>query len=104
MESTIIRPIISEKSLALASRGWFTFQAALLTTKYQIADAVEKLYKVAVIDVRTIAMHGKMQRSGKRRTLLRKSNWKKALVKLGKGQKIDAFEVSTEAPVPEVKK
>ena len=97
MKQIINRPIISEKSLSLASRGWYTFAVNLASNKAVIAQSVGDLYKVAVLDVRTIVMHGKEQRHGKRSQKVRGSDWKKALVRLKAGQKIDAFEVSGEA-------
>ena len=97
MKQIINRPIISEKSLSLASRGWYTFAVAVASNKAVIAESVGNLYKVNVTDVRTIVMPGKEQRHGKRSKKVRGSDWKKALVRLKAGQKIDAFEVSGEA-------
>ncbi len=97
----IRRPIITEKSLSLAGRGWYTFAADVRARKEDIASDIAKLYAVNVVAVRTISMHGKMRRSGKRMTMTKKSDWKKALVMLKSGQKIDAFEVTKE-PEPNV--
>jgi len=103
--NTIIRPLISEKTLVLASQGWYTFVVDLQAEKKEIASTVSSLYKVTVTDVRTIHMHGKMRRTGKKMTYSKKSDWKKAMVQLAKGQKIDAFEVTsqeTEKPAQKV--
>lgn len=97
MKQIVIRPVITEKSLQFAGRGWYTFAVALASNKAVIAAAVGDLYKVNVIDVRTIVMHGKEQKHGKRSQKVRESDWKKALVRLKSGQKIDAFEVTGEA-------
>ena len=51
---------------------------------------------MTVTDVKTAIMHGKERRTGRARLLVRKSDWKKAFVKLGKGQTIAAFEVTQE--------
>lgn len=106
MEQIVIRPIITEKSLALAGKGLYTFAVNPKKNKPQIADAVNNLYKVTVTGVSTISMHGKTRRSGRKMTLVTKPNWKKAIVTLVKGQKIDAFEVTKqeEEKKPEVKK
>lgn len=96
MKQFIIKPVISEKSLSLASQGWYTFAVALASNKGAIAQSVGNLYKVTVTDVRTIVMHGKEQRHGKRSKKVRGSDWKKALVHLKAGQKIDAFEVTSQ--------
>lgn len=90
------RPLLTEKTLALANKGWYTFAVDKLARKEQIAKDVEKNYKVKVTQVRTIAMHGKVRRSGKRMLTVRKPDWKKALVTLAKGQTIEAFTVVPE--------
>ena len=96
MNRIIVRPIITEKSLSLASRGWYSFAVKEASNKYEIAQAIRELYKVTVEGVRTMIMHGKEHRSGKRQKKIAKSDWKKALVHLKVGQKIDAFEVTGE--------
>lgn len=96
MKHIITKPVITEKSLKLASRGWYTFAAAVASSKPQIAQAIHDVYGVTVVDVRTLIMHGKERRAGKRMKRVRRSDWKKALVRLKEGQKIDAFEVTGE--------
>lgn len=95
MKQIVTRPVITEKSLQYAGRGWYTFAVALASNKAVIAEAIGNLYKVNVTDVRTIIMHGKEQKHGKRSQKVRQSDWKKALVRLKTGQKIDAFEVTS---------
>jgi len=58
--------------------------------KIQIRQAVEKLFKVKVLSVRTMNVTGKKKRLGK--FLGRKSDWKKAIVKLREGDRIEFFE------------
>lgn len=96
MKHVITRPLITEKSLSLAAHGWYSFAADLLATKQSIGRAVQDLYKVSVVSVRTCIMHGKSHRVGRRSQPIRKSNWKKALVRLKEGQTISAFEVTKE--------
>jgi len=99
MTQALTRPLITEKTLTYAARGWYTFVVNIESDKKKIATAISKYYKVTVTDIRTATMHGKMRRTGKRQTHVKKSDWKKAMVKLAKGQTIDAFEVTTsEAP------
>lgn len=87
----IKRPIISEKSTALAEVGGrYAFEVALQANKQEIRDAVQSLFNVKVQQVRTMVMHGKMKRVGRFET--KRSNWKKALVTLAEGQKIDFFQ------------
>lgn len=92
MKRIIIKPVITEKSLSKAAAGWYTFAAHEASQKPVIAKAIEDLYKVDVTDVRTMIMHGKERRTGKRMKRVRRSDWKKALVRLKAGQKIDAYE------------
>ena len=87
----IKRTVISEKSTALAEvAGRYVFEVANQATKPEIKDAVQRLFSVKVRDVRTMMMHGKVKRRGSTET--KKSNWKKAIVTLGVGQKIEFFE------------
>lgn len=87
----IRRPIISEKSTALAEIGnRYVFEVALRSNKIEIKDAVQRLFSVKVTDVRTMVMHGKVKRVGRFET--KRANWKKALVTLSEGQKIDFFQ------------
>lgn len=100
MHDLFIQPFITEKTLILATHGWYTFRLPKRNAKAIIAEAIENLYKVNVINVRTISVHGKMKRVGKGMKRVRKPDWMKAMVLLKKGQKIDVFEVTQ----PEEKK
>lgn len=90
--NTIQRPLITEKTLSLAARGWYTFAVDAKARKEAIASAVKQLYKVDVTAVRTMVMHGKTKRVGRKSVSVKRPDWKKAFVQLKKGQKIDAFE------------
>jgi large subunit ribosomal protein L23 len=89
----IQRPIISEKSTALAEvASRYAFEVAVQANKYEIKEAVESIFKVNVLKVRTMIVHGKTKRTGRFET--KRSNWKKALVTLADGQKIDFFQTA----------
>jgi large subunit ribosomal protein L23 len=90
----IIRPILTEKTLALAARGWYTFAVALRARKEAVAQNIAKQYKVDVRSVRTIRMPEKTRRVGKVAKPFTVPAWKKALVSLKAGQTIDAFEAA----------
>lgn len=92
----LIQPLITEQSLAAANRGWYTFKTNRRADKVEIAQAIARYYKVDVKAVRTISMHGKVRRVGRARKMMRQSDWKKALVSLAPGQKIDAFEANSQ--------
>ena len=91
------KPLITEKTLLLASRGWYTFAVDEVASKPSIAQAINGAYKVNVLEVRTSMMHGKVRRVGKMSQHVKRPDWKKAMVKLKKGQKIDVFEVTPNA-------
>jgi len=83
-------PLISEKTTFLANvRNAYTFEVDKKADKGQIKAAIEKLYNVKVLDVRTVNVAGKPRRtrSGYKST----GEWKKAVVKLDENSKIDLF-------------
>jgi large subunit ribosomal protein L23 len=90
--NVIKRPVISEKSTALAEvANRYVFEVEASATKPEIKNAVEQLFKVKVKAVNTLVMHGKNKRSG--RFEFKRSNWKKAIITLSPGQKIELFQV-----------
>ena len=92
MESrgVIIRPVISEKSYALIAEGKYTFRVADRAHKTQIAQAVEEIFGVHVAAVRTSKVRSKPKRRGLSRGRTR--SWKKAIVQLAPGERIELFE------------
>jgi large subunit ribosomal protein L23 len=91
MEPTqvIIRPVISEKSSALADAGMYTFRVHDRAHKTQIRQAVEQLFDVKVLGVRTSSVKSKPKRRG--RIVGRSRQWKKAVVKVRPGDVIPIF-------------
>ncbi|MGB3976073.1 MAG: 50S ribosomal protein L23 [bacterium] len=84
-------PIMTEKTTAQkAESNSVTFKVHPNATKKDIQDAIATIFKVRVLEVRTINMRGKPKRMG--RFSGRKSHWKKAIVKLAQGEKIAYFE------------
>ena len=77
-EEIIIKPIITEKSNMGIQEGKYTFQVAKKATKVQIADSVEALFNVKVLDVNTMMVKGKEKRVGAHSG--RRPDWKKAIV------------------------
>lgn len=87
----IKRPIISEKSTALAEvAGRYAFEVALQANKFEIREAIQRLFNVHVREVRTLIVHGKVKRLGQ--GIVKRPNWKKAIVTLAEGQKIEFFQ------------
>ncbi|MBF0152418.1 MAG: 50S ribosomal protein L23 [Magnetococcales bacterium] len=84
-------PVVTEKSTMVMAKGnQVVFKVATWANKPQIKAAVEELFKVKVLEIQTLNMNGKEKRFGK--TAGRRSDWKKAIVRLAEGQSIDFFE------------
>ena len=91
MESTqvVIRPVISEKTFALAEAGKYTFRVHDDAHKTEVRQAIEQLFDVAVVDVRTAWVKSKPKRRGY--TSWKTRRWKKAIVQVRPGQTIPIF-------------
>jgi large subunit ribosomal protein L23 len=90
---TIIRPVVSEKSTVLGEQGKYVFEVAPGANKIQIKDAVEEAFankKVQVSSVNILHVTGKQRRRGRSVGMTRA--WKKAVVTLRAGQRLDLFE------------
>ncbi len=87
----IIRPIITEKASSLVENLQYTFEVDRRANKSEIKEAVEKIFNVNVVEVRTINVHRKAKRMQRYEGF--KSAYKKAIVRLVPGQTIDVFEV-----------
>ena len=88
---TIVRPLITEKSsAAYQERGEYAFEVHKDASKPQIRAAIEQLFGVKVTEVWTSNQRGKEKRMGK--TIGRRPDWKKAIVKLAPGDSIPIFE------------
>ena len=93
----ILRPVVSEKSIDESGRGKYTFAVHGEANKIQIKSAVEELYKkegVTVVAVNVLNTKSKEKRRGTRRGRIvgRTTPWRKAIVTLAPGQKIEFFE------------
>ncbi len=93
----ILRPVISEKSMDESGRGKYTFAVHVKANKIQIKAAIEELYKkenVTVVAVNVLSSKAKEKRRGTRRGRVvgHTSAWRKAVVTLAPGQKIEFFE------------
>jgi large subunit ribosomal protein L23 len=86
----IRQPIISEKSYALIAENKYTFRVHAHAHKTQIRAAVEEIFNVRVVDVRTMRLKPKPKRRGW--TTGRTRSWKKAIVELAPGERIELFE------------
>ena len=84
------RPLITEKNTLHQAQGRYTFEVADTANKQQIKQAVEAAFKVGVTTVNTMTVPGKKRRRGRREILT--PSWKKAIVTLRPGDKIEFFE------------
>jgi large subunit ribosomal protein L23 len=87
----IKKPLITEKgAIAQQESNQYFFAVDTRATKHDICDAVEGIFKVKVEKIRTMRVRGKYRRVGK--SMGRTSAWKKAIVTLGEGQRIEFLE------------
>ena len=87
----IKRPIDTEKTRYQAEEGKYTFEVDRRANKHQVKEAVEQIFDVEVLYVNVINVPAKRGRYG-RRMVTRKPAWKKAIVTLAPGERIDVFE------------
>ena len=86
----VVRPLITEKATHLSERhNAYTFEVNPLATKTEIKNAIEALFNVKVLDVRTQNRRGKMRRHRLKTGRMR--NWKKAIVALYEEYRIDFY-------------
>ncbi len=90
LEGVLRRPLITEKNTELMAIGQYTFEVDPDANKIQIRQAVEKTFNVKVKAVNTLNMPRKLRRRG--RTVGSVPGWKKAVVTLLAGERIDIFE------------
>ncbi|HUZ70930.1 MAG TPA: 50S ribosomal protein L23 [Candidatus Saccharimonadales bacterium] len=95
-EQVLVLPVISEKSYASMAAGRYVFRCHPSATKIQIRRAIEEAFvdqKITVVEVNTINVRGKARRRsrGQTRVIGKSPDWKKAIVTLGEGQKIEGL-------------
>jgi len=91
LTDVIKRPLITEKATQLkVAANSVLFAVDPRANKKEVREAVEKMFKVKVVDVRTMNVAGKVKRRG--RTVGLRPGWKKAVVTLSEGDKIEFFE------------
>lgn len=87
----IISPLVTEKStIQREGQNQYSFKVDKGANKIEIKEAVERLFKVKVEDVRTTTIRGKVKRLGRR--FGKRPDWKKAMVTVKEGDRIDFFE------------
>lgn len=89
-EDVLIKPVLSEKATMLREQNKYTFVVSKDATKFQIKEAVSKLFNVKVVDCTTMNVRGKEKRLRGRPGMT--ASYKKAIVKLAPGETIKVFE------------
>lgn len=105
MDIIVKNPVITEKSMKMADKGIYTFVVASSANKPQIAKFVAEKFNVQVVSVKTVNVKGKTKMQRRVRGTYQTSGYKKAMVQVGKGQKIGIFEatdIKSEAEVTTV--
>lgn len=98
---TLIRPVITEKSMMSASRGLYTFEVLLGSTKSQVKEAVASAFKVHVAEISILRRHVPAKGTGSKRLMGKASKQKFATVRLTKGQSIDLFDLKDDSQTQE---
>lgn len=90
LRDVLIRPLVTEKTTDLMQENKYTFVVPLTANKVEIRQAVEQIFKVKVEQISTVRVLGKVKRMGKNQG--KRPDYKKAIVKLAAGQRIEFFE------------
>lgn len=86
----IIAPLISEKGVSGMEDNKYCFKVAIYANKNEVKNAIENIFKVEVLNVNTMKLKGKPKRQGA--FIGKRADWKKAIVTLREGHKIEVFE------------
>lgn len=97
MNNLLIKPVITEKSLREAAKGKYTFVVQKNANKTYISQVVASVFGVKPVAIKTVIVKGEFKRKGKLRLLSQESSWKKAIVQLAPGQKIELFDIQEHA-------
>ena len=92
LSDVLKKPIITEKATMQTAEQKYIFEVDRRSTKEEIKKAVEKFFKVNVLKVRTMMVKGKKHKAMKTKKETQSGSWKKAMVLLKEGDKIDLFE------------
>jgi len=89
--AVLVRPLITEKGTMLGALDKYPFEVQIGANKIQVKEAVELAFGVKVHAVNTLTVHGKPKRRGRQRVESTGRSWKKAIVTLKPGEKIELF-------------
>jgi len=90
---TNLKPLITETSISLAKKNWYTFIAPVEVNKDLLKEMLKKSFKVDILAIKTAVVKGKRKRNPTSRRMRKQSDWKKVFIKVKEGQKIALFDV-----------
>lgn len=93
-EKIILGPVVTEKSLVNQEKGVYSFWVSVDANKNQIASAFQSVFNIKPLSVNTLTSKGKVKTDWKKRTPVQKSDRKKAIITLGKDQKIELLNLN----------
>lgn len=93
-EKIILGPVVTEKSLVNQEKGVYSFWVSVGANKNQIASAFQSVFNIKPLSVNTLTSKGKVKTDWKKRTPIQKSDRKKAIITLGKDQKIELLNLA----------
>lgn len=96
LSQVIIRPIITEKATAQTVENKYCFKVDFKANRAQVKQAVERFFAVKVLRANLVNVRGKTRRVGRSKKEFKQANWKKAIVQLKEGEKLEAFFPSVE--------
>lgn len=98
MSQILINPVITEKSMSNTAKGKYVFRVADTANKQEIAKEIKKAYKVDVKSVNIVNVRSK-ERRYRFKQLGQTTSWKKAIVTVKKGQRIEGFEIKEDKTI-----
>lgn len=96
--TNLIKPVITEKSMISATRGLYTFEVLLGSTKSQVKQEINSLFGVHVRSINALRRHVPAKGTGSKRLMGNSSQQKFATVRLSKGESIDLFDRMEDLP------
>jgi len=78
--------------MKMTKKNWYTFAVPIEKNKNEVKELIKKIFKVKVLDIKSLVVKGENKRSLKSRKIRSLSDWKKIMVLLKEGQKIDLFD------------
>lgn len=94
-QNIILGPIVTEKSLAAQSAGYYSFWVSFKASKTQIAAAFKSIFKETPLKVRTMRLIGKLKSDPRTRRQITKPDRKRAIIKIAKDKKIELLSLNT---------